>query len=91
MLKKENHSDNDNVNVNVHVITSLRYCEMESAKFNILVWRRSGAGGRKEAQKPPHPVWIRVLYILIYISIRAIFVWLWNENARPNETTNERK
>ena len=37
MLKKENHSDNDNVNVNVHVITSLRYCEMESAKFNILV------------------------------------------------------
>ena len=50
MLKKENHSDNDNVNVNVHVITSLRYCEMESAKFNILVWRRSGAGGgRKEA------------------------------------------
>ena len=37
MLKKENHSDNDNVNVNVHVITSLRYCERESAKFNILV------------------------------------------------------
>ena len=45
MLKKENHGDNDNVNVNVDVITSLKYCEMESAKFNFLVWRRGGGGG----------------------------------------------
>ena len=55
MLKKENHSDNDNVNVNVHVITSLRYCEMESAKFNILVWRRSGAGGEEGGLKASSP------------------------------------
>ena len=45
MLKKENHGDNDNVNVNVHVITSLKFCVMESAKFNFLVWRRGGGGG----------------------------------------------
>ena len=44
MLKKENHGDNDNVNVNVHVITSLKVCVMESAKFNFLVWRRGGGG-----------------------------------------------